>query len=71
MVKEITLADCQKLYDRFIKYTDTAEQYEFVLLFKIQTLMEHSLKTWVDPLNQNEAQAMFRVVENIIGKEEY
>lgn len=65
--KMITLKDCQDLYERFIKYTETAEQYEFPILLKLQLMMEHSLKRWQDPINQEEAAAMFRVVEKVTG----
>lgn len=63
----ITLKDCQDLYERFIKYTETAEQHEFPILIKLQLMMEHSLKLWQDPINQEEAAAMFRVVEKVTG----
>lgn len=65
----ITLNDCQNLYNKFMKYTETAEQHEFALLFKIQTMMEQSLSRWHDPINQDEAAAMFRVVKKVTGVE--
>lgn len=67
MENQITLSDCQKLYNKFIKYTETAEQHEFPILAQIQIMMEASLKKWQDPLNQAEAAAMFRVVKKVTG----
>ena len=67
MDKGITLADCQKLYNKFLTYTETAEQHEFPILAQIQLMMEASLKKWQEPLNQSEAAAMFRVVKKVTG----
>ena len=67
MNKQITLSDCQELYNKFIEYTETAEQHEFPILAQIQILMEASLKKWQDPLDQSEAAAMFRVVKKVTG----
>ena len=36
MNKQITLSDCQELYNKFIEYTETAEQHEFPILAQIQ-----------------------------------
>ena len=65
--KVITLADCQELYEQFIKYAETAEQHEFALLFRIHKMLDITLSRWSDPLNQKEARAMFRVVLGTIG----
>jgi hypothetical protein len=67
MSKQITLSDCQELYNKFIEYTETAEQHEFLILAQIQLMMEASLKKWQDPLNQAEAAAMFRVIKKVTG----
>lgn len=67
MDKQITLSDCQNLYNKFIEYTETAEQHEFPILAKLQLMMEASLKKWQDPLNQAEAAAMFRVIKKVTG----
>lgn len=67
MENKITLSDCQNLYNKFIEYTETAEQHEFPILAQIQLMMEASLKKWQDPLNQTEAAAMFRVVKKVTG----
>lgn len=67
MNKQIVLSDCQELYNKFIEYTETAEQHEFPILAQIQIMMEASLKKWQDPLNQAEAAAMFRVIKKVTG----
>ena len=67
MNKQITLSDCQELYNKFIEYTETAEQHEFPILAQIQIMMEASLKKWQVPLNQAEAAAMFRVIKKVTG----
>ena len=67
MENKITLSDCQELYNKFIEYTETAEQHEFPILAQIQLMMEASLKKWQDPLDQSEAAAMFRVVKKVTG----
>ena len=67
MNKQIALSDCQELYNKFIEYTETAEQHEFPILAQIQIMMEASLKKWQDPLDQSEAAAMFRVVKKVTG----
>jgi hypothetical protein len=65
--KKITYADCEKLYNRFMDYTETAEQHEFARLFMINTMLNSTLEEWHDPINQKEARAMFRVVLKTIG----
>jgi hypothetical protein len=50
-----------------MKYTETAEQHEFALLFQVQTMMEQSLNQWHDPIDQGQAAAMFRVVKKVTG----
>lgn len=67
MENKITLSDCQNLYNKFIEYTETAEQHEFPILAQIQIMIEASLKKWQDPLNQAEAAAMFRVIKKVTG----
>lgn len=63
--KTITLKDCRNLYDKFIVYTETAEQHEFPILVKAQLMMEASLKKWENEVDQKEAAAMFRVIKKI------
>lgn len=68
--KVITIADCQALYNRFQKYIKTAEQHEFSRLLMLDMMFQKTIPQWKDPIDQSEAQAMFRVVERYIGKEE-
>ena len=65
--KIITIEDCQALYNKFLTYTETAEQHEFPILLKLQLMMEASLKKWKNEVNQKEAAAMFRVVKKCTG----
>ena len=67
MENKIALSDCQELYNKFIEYTETADQHDFPILAQIQIMMEASLKKWQDPLDQSEAAAMFRVVKKVTG----
>ena len=67
MNKQIILSDCQELYNKFIEYTETAEQHEFPILAKTQLMMEASLKKWENEVDQEEAAAMFRVIKKITG----
>ena len=65
--KTITLKDCRNLYNKFIVYTETAEQHEFPILVKTQLMMEASLKKWENEVDQKEAATMFRVIKKITG----
>ena len=67
---EITVGDCENLYQRFMKYTETAEQHEFPLLAMINLKLDATMKrvretgaVW----SQKDARAMFRVVLRVIG----
>ena len=62
MENNITMKDCEALYERFIKYTETAEQHEFIRLAMIHQMLDRTMATWKDPLNQKEARSMFRIV---------
>ena len=68
-MKTITMADCRELYNRFIKYAETAEQYEFAKLAMINMMLDATMARWSDPVNQKEARAMFRVVLGAIGED--
>ena len=61
------MKDCRELYNRFIKYTETAEQHEFARLAMINMMLDITMEKWHDPINQKEARAMFRVVLGAIG----
>ena len=70
MPKEITINDCEELYTKFRKYTETAEQHEFVLLALINNRLDISMKQIRDAgmvFNQKDTRAMFRVVLKAIG----
>lgn len=68
--KVITVQDCEELYAKFKKYTETAEQHEFPTLaminMKLDTTMLkiHALNAVPD---QKDTRAMFRVVLKLIG----
>lgn len=61
------MADCKELYNRFIKYTETAEQHEFAKLAMINMMLDMTMTQWSNPIDQKEARAMFRVVLGAIG----
>ena len=76
MAREITLQDCEDLYKRFEKYTETAEQHEFVRLAVVNVALDKTmtrLRATGKVENQKEARSMFRVVLTVIGgdKSEY
>lgn len=72
-MKTITREDTIELRKKFDKYTGTAEQHEFALLFIIDRMMTGTTqecdenKSWSDPEMQKGLRAMFRVVSDIIG----
>ena len=69
MEDNITMTDCRELYNRFIKYTETAEQHEFAKLAMINMMLDTTMARWSDPIDQKEARAMFRVVLGAIGED--
>lgn len=68
----ITVEDCENLYRRFNKYTETAEQHEFPLLamvhFKLEGTMQ-KIRATGEVWDQKDARAMFRVVMKLIGED--
>ena len=72
-MKTVAREDTIELRKNFDKYTETAEQHEFKLLFIIHRMMTGTIhecdknKSWSDPEIQKELRAMFRVVSDIIG----
>ena len=71
--KEITVKDCDELYKQFKKYTETAEQHEFVALAIVNRKLD---KTMADiheagkvTISQSEARAMFRCVLMVMHKD--
>jgi hypothetical protein len=71
-MKTITIEDCHKLEKKFRKYTKTAEQHEFPLLLMVdmkmtQTIMDYESAGEI--VDQESANAMFRVVLKTIGED--
>ena len=63
---EITAKDCEELYNKFIKYTETAEQHEFAMLAIVNMRLDvEKSRNWDMP--PKEKRAMFRVVLKTIG----
>lgn len=63
---EITVQDCEALYERFLRYTETAEQHEFLRLLIVHEMLNGSKRrNWDMP--QKHRRAMFRVVLKTIG----
>lgn len=68
MKPNITKDDAIALRQEFIKYTETAEQYEFPILAGIHRKLDNSIEIF-DTMNDIQKNAMFRVVYSIIGKD--
>lgn len=68
---DITVEDCVILRERFIKYTDTAEQHEFPMLFAIHQMLDATIeKIKIHGItDQKDMRAMFRVVLKTIGED--
>lgn len=70
MKKNITKEDVIALREEFIKYTETAEQYEFPKLALIHLKLDYTIKAFERISdNDEEKNAMFRVVYGAIGKD--
>lgn len=71
-MKQVTVEDCLELQKLFEKYCETAEQYEVIKLILIQSRIDKYISRLqqVGKIeNQNDANAMFRVVLGAIGKD--
>jgi hypothetical protein len=69
---EITVGDCENLYQRFKKYTETAEQHEFVVLAMVNVMLDSTMariRSTGEVWDQKDARAMFRVVMSVIGED--
>lgn len=65
---EITVKDCEELYDRFNQYAEMAEQNEFEKLVIVNAMLDGSKRrNWDMP--QKHRRAMFRVVLKTIGED--
>ena len=63
---EITIQDCEDLYNQFSKYAENAEQHEFAKLAIVQAMLNGSKRrNWDMP--QKHRRSMFRVVLKTIG----
>ena len=70
--KAITLSDCEELYRQFQRYTETAEQHEFVRLAMINIRLDATMERFRAAgrvLDQKDTRAMFRVVLRAIGED--
>ena len=64
-MKEITEEMLNELVDKFHKYTETAEQHEFVVLAMVQQRIENTNISKIVN-NQREARAMYRTIARVI-----
>ena len=72
MSKTITVQDCLVLQDRFSKYTESAEQHQFPMLFMIDIMMQKTVDKILKQgsvQNQKDTRAMFRSVLRVIGED--
>lgn len=71
-MKEITVADCTELREKFLKYCDTAEQHQFPFLAMVNIRLDTTIdkiKADGKVIDQKDTRAMFRVILKIIGEE--
>ena len=68
MRTDITREECEQLKERFYKYCNSAEQHEFVKLYKIDKAIQETWKDLDEFLSNNEElNTMFRVILKAIG----
>ena len=70
-MKSITIEDCRNLKNKFERYCETAEQWEFVLLAILQAKLNKTLATIEKDgmiKDQKEARAMFQTILLVIGE---
>ena len=70
-MKTITIEDCRNLKNKFERYCETAEQYEFISLTILQMKLDKTLATIEKDgmiKDQKEARAMFRTILLVIGE---
>ena len=71
--KIITVQDCDELYAQFKKYTETAEQHEFIRLAMVNMMLDKIMADIHEAgkltIDQREARAMFRTVLRVIGED--
>ena len=70
-MKIITIEDCRNLKNKFERYCETAEQWEFVPLTILQMKLDKTLETIEKDgmvKDQKEARAMFQTILMVIGE---
>ena len=70
-MKNITIEDCRNLKNKFERYCETAEQWEFVPLTILQMKLDKTLETIEKDgvvKDQKEARAMFQTILLVIGE---
>lgn len=70
-MKTITIEDCRNLKNKFERYCETAEQWEFVPLAILQAKLNKTLATIEKDRmvkDQKEARAMFQTILLVIGE---
>jgi len=71
-MKIITIKDCYELRRKFLKYSETAEQHESIILLYFHIYMNEIIKEYEKAegiADQSGARAMFRVILRIIGED--
>ena len=71
-MKEITVQDCMELKEKFDRYCETAEQYQFPMLMMIGMKLNATINNIMAAgvvENQKDKRAMFRVILKIIGED--
>ena len=69
--KSITIEDCRNLKNKFERYCETAEQYEFIPLTILQMKLDKTLEIIEKDgaiKDQKEARAMFQTILLVIGE---
>ena len=70
-MKSITIEDCRNLKNKFERYCETAEQYEFIPLTILQMKLDKTLETIEKDgmiKDQKEVRAMFQTILLVIGE---
>ena len=70
-MKTITIEDCRNLKNKFERYCETAEQWEFVPLTILQMKLDKTLEIIEKDgmiKDQKEARAMFQTILLVIGE---
>lgn len=71
-MKEITVEEVLELRSKFLRYCDTAEQHQFLMLFVIHTDLDATIAEMQAAgavTDQKEARVMFRTILRVIGED--